>query len=187
MDSDHFLSILGLLGGFAGVFTLGWRLLDVFRAYLHIDLTLEKLGERRLKLRTIVQNKNSIYRKLDSAFLLIGPADETPDDTVRTVFKYNDEPIEFKNLNQMVRVVTNLIKRDPAKMQDDAGRLLIPLPYYFVENFDVADENLSYEQIIFCDQLPRGVYASRFYIETIPRLHRVVHAAFEVTSNYDSV
>jgi hypothetical protein len=36
--------------------------------------------------------------------------------------------------------------------------MIIPLSYYFLENDCVADEKLSYEQIISVDQLPRGSY-----------------------------
>ena len=140
---------------------------------------------RGVKLRTIVENKNSIAQKLDGAFVLIGPADETPHYTARTLFQYKDEPFGVSQKKEMPRVVTDRIKTDASQMQDGAGRMIIPLPYYFLENYDIADENLSYEQIIFCDQLPPGAYASRFYIEAshrriFPRLHRVVHAALEV-------
>jgi hypothetical protein len=96
-----------------------------------------------------------------------------------------NEPHEFKNLNQVVRTVSDRIKQNALPIQDSTGRIIIPLPYYFVENCDVADEKLSYEQIIDSERLPVGFYGVRFYIEGIPtllfsRLHRVVHGSFEV-------
>jgi hypothetical protein len=140
MDFNHVLSILGLLGGFAGVFTLGWRLLDARNAYLHIGLTIEEYIGHRVKLRTVVENKNSIARKLDSAFLLIGPAAEDPDQTMIALFKINNESHNLDTSNELVRVVTNRVKRNTSQMQDDVGRMIIPLPFYFVENYDIADE-----------------------------------------------
>ena len=67
------LGILGLLGGFVALFTLGWRILDARRAYLHIGLTVEEITGRAFKLRTIVENKDFFARKIDGAFLMIGP------------------------------------------------------------------------------------------------------------------
>ena len=39
-----------------------------------------------------MENKNSIARKLDGAFLLIGAAAENPDHKVRGIFEFNQEP-----------------------------------------------------------------------------------------------
>jgi hypothetical protein len=58
--------------------------------------------------------------------------------------------------------------------------MIDPLPFYYEENVDVADEALSYEHVIDCEEFPVGTYGVRFYIEGRPRLHRLVHAAFEV-------
>jgi hypothetical protein len=177
---SNLLSIFGALGGLAGFLTLGWRLLETRNAYLHIVLTVETRDGHRMKLRTIVENRNSIARKLDSAFLLIGPAAEDPDKTMVALFKANNEPHNPDTSNELVRVVTNRLKHNTSQLQDDAGRMIIPLPFYFKENYDIADEELSYEHIIDCDQFPQGMYSARFYIEGIPRLHRLVQAAFEV-------
>lgn len=177
------LQILGLLGGIVGAIALCWRLLDEFKAYLHIELTSEDISGRYVKLRTTVENRNSFPRRLDGAFLLVGPADENPDETASAVFKYENESFDLiSSLNEMVRVVTNRMKDNPSTMRDDAGRMIIPLTYYYIENYDVADEKLSYEHIISYDKLPPRIYAARFCIETISRLHRVVQAAFEVTA-----
>jgi hypothetical protein len=45
MDFEHVIKVLGLLGSFAGAFTLGRRPVDIFNAYLHIELTIEELSE----------------------------------------------------------------------------------------------------------------------------------------------
>jgi hypothetical protein len=79
----------------------------------------------------------------------------------------------------MVQTVASIIEKDPEKLIG-AGRMIIPLTYYYNENVDVADENLSYEQTIPIAEFPKGTYSVRFYVEARPRLHRVVHAAFEV-------
>jgi hypothetical protein len=181
MTVDTAIKLLGLLGGFAGAITLGWRLVDVFKAYLHVELTVDQMGGRKVKLRTMVHNTNTIARKLDAAFLVIGPAEEAPDETVAALFKKIKEPLNFPDANQMVRAISERIQQDVAPLADDSGRMMIPLPFYYIENVDVADEKLSFEEIIDCAALPAGAYGVRFYIEAAPRLHRLVHAAFDIS------
>jgi hypothetical protein len=56
-----------------------------------------------------VENKNSIARKLDGAFLLIGAAAENPDHKVRGIFEFNQEPYKIGKKEEAARVVTNRI------------------------------------------------------------------------------
>ena len=138
-----------------------------------------------MKVRTLVENTNTIARKLDGAFLVIGPADEDPERTAAVIFEHMGEPQKFSTPNEMVRIVTKRIKHNAVAMQDGTGRMVVPLPFYFDENVDVADEKLSFEYSIDCERFPIGVHGVRFYIEASPllrwrRLHRLVHAIFEV-------
>jgi hypothetical protein len=180
MAFDETVKIIGLLGGIAGAITLIWRLIDVRKAYLHIALTAEDMPASRVKLRTEVKNINTLPRKLDGAFLVICPASDAPDTTMVALLKRDNVSHAFGRHREVVRTVTERFKRDTRRMTDESGRMIIPLTYYFEENVDVADEELSYEQIIDCTEFPPGTYAARFYIEGIPWLHRVVHASFEV-------
>jgi hypothetical protein len=177
---EDIIKLLGLLGGIAVAITLVWRLIDVRKAYLHISLTVKDLPGSRVKLRTEVKNTNTLPRKLDAAFLVIGPACDTPHDTIMSLFKSIDESDAVAKLREVVGAITKRLKRDTSEITDKSGRMIIPLTYYFEENLDVADEELSYEHIIDCTGLPPGPYSARFYIEGIPWLHRVVHASFEV-------
>ncbi len=171
-----FSSFIGVSGGAVGVLTFCWKLLEEFRAFLHVELTVQEISDRGIKLRTTVENKKFFGRKIDGAFLLIGPLDEDPGKTAARVFEHNGLHLDVRSSNKMVRLITKRIKKDTTQVQDSAGRLMIPLPYYFKENVDVGDERLSYEQIIAIDHLPPGPYAAaRFYIDAIsmiPRLHR---------------
>jgi hypothetical protein len=186
MTFDQIAKIVGLVGGLAGALTLIWRLVDVFKAYLHIQVTVEKMQGPRVKIRTVVENTNTVARKLDGAFLVIGPESEDPGKTILALLNHNKNHDEFKNLNDVIRFVTHRLKRDVSIATDKAGRMIIPLPYYFKENYAIADETLTYEQTVDCVDLPAGTYAVRFYIEGVPRLYRLVHAAFEVPVSFKS-
>jgi hypothetical protein len=170
------VTILSLLGGFAGAITLVWRIFDTFRSYLHIEISTELIDVSLVRFRTVVENKNLTAKKLASAFLVIGPENETPAETVKKLLNNN-----FSDYTEMVRLVTEEIRvnHDP-RVDPQAGRALIPLPYYFTENVDIADEKLSFEKTLDCSLFPKGNYSVRFYIEGAPRLHRLVHAVFHV-------
>jgi hypothetical protein len=179
MDFDHTVKILSLIGGLAGLATLAWRLWDVWIAFLHIGVIVEPMQGPRVKIRTVVENTNTIARKIDAAFLIIGPEDEDVDATVVSLLAKSSQSKEFGTLTDMVQTLASIIAKNSEKIIG-TGRMVIPLPYYYNENVDVADENLSYEQTILIGDFPIGTYSVRFYIEARPRLHRVVHAVFEV-------
>ena len=80
----------------------------------------------------------------------------------------------------MVQIVASILQDSDETIVGAEGRMIVPLSYYYLENIDVADENLSYEQTISTKDLPNDTYSVRFYVEASPRLHRVVHVAFEV-------
>jgi hypothetical protein len=179
MDFDHTTKVLSLIGGFAGFATLAWRLWDVWKAFLHIGVTVEPMQGQRVKIRTVVENTNTIARKIDAAFLIIGPEDEDVDATVISLLTKARPPTRFDTLTDMVQTVASIIEKDSEKLVG-TGRMIIPLSYYYNENVDVADENLSYERTVPIGDFPKGTYSVRFYVEARPRLHRVVHAIFEV-------
>lgn len=180
MDFDHIIRILGLVGGFAGLVTLVWRFLDLRQAFLHIEVSVESIGGNRVKVRTVVENSTNLPRRLDIAFLVVGPED---DGALGTALKLLPDwrPEGPGKLNQMVRKITSILEEE-GTMISSGARMIIPLTYYYRENANVADEKLSYEHIIPAETFPAGTYAVRFYVEGAPRLHRVVHAAFHVES-----
>jgi hypothetical protein len=180
MDFDHTVRILGLVGGLAGLATLGWRLFDVWRAFLHIGVTVEPMQGSRVKVRTVIENTNSIPRKIDAAFLIVGPEDEEVGNTVVSLLANTKHSKSFGGPIEMVQIVTSIVEKEYEKIIGAGGRMIIPLTYYYLENIDVADENLSYEQTISTEAFPSGTYSVRFYVEAPEQLHRVVHAAFEV-------
>jgi hypothetical protein len=184
-SSDTLLKILGvvglkvlpLVGSVAGGITLVWRFYDVWRAYLHIEMTIDSIEGGKVKLRTEVHNTNTLPRKLDAAFLIVGPAAECPDRPATLLLKRS-----FSDLSEMVGEVSKYVRNNPYHpLGDNLGHAIIPLPYYYIEQVDVADERLSFERIIDCARFPPNQYDARFYIEGARQLHRVVHAAFNVS------
>jgi hypothetical protein len=128
MDFDHTTKMLGLIGGFAGFATLAWRLWEVWRAFLHIAVSVEPMQGRRVKIRTIVENTNTIARKIDAAFLIIGPEDENVDVTATKVLAKSSEAAKFRTLTNMVQTIASSVNKDRSK-RVDIGRMIVPLTF----------------------------------------------------------
>ncbi len=183
VPAEHWpwLSVLGLVGGLAGALTFAWRVADYLRAYIKIELTVDHTEAGGTKLRTIIDNPNISAKSLHGVFLIVSPVDEPPEETIRNLFTKHPRTLEVQDYNQMVRAISDHIRRDCARITDVYGRMLIPLPYYYRENVDVADEILSFEVILAKAELPAGIYSARLYLDSKNRLHRVVQAAFDVS------
>jgi len=143
-----------------------------------MEVTAEAMRGPRVKIKTAIENSNITRRKIDAAFLVIGPGDESVDATANHLLSKWGRKCD-ETLNNMVREIPSIIKANPEKIVDGC-RMIIPLAYYYDENAHVADENLSYEYVVPLEEFPEGIYSVRFYLDAPPRLYRSVHAAFEV-------
>jgi hypothetical protein len=178
----EWIKSIGSIGGFAGIITLLWKIVDLLGAYLFLEISIENDRDVGLiHIRTCLENKSLKAKKLDAAFLLISPENDLPDDTFCKLMTKR-----FSTDNEAVAYVASRMKDNTFSKQgisDKSGRLIIPLTYYFWEQTDVGDERLSYEKIIHSSDFPKNaVYAVRFYIHGKRRLHRVVHATFDTFS-----
>ena len=134
--SDNFMiEFLKLGGGIAGIIALSWRIFEVLKSYLQIELEIQKDEDaNRVHVITAVENKGYLAKTFDAAFLIVGPESETPDKTVRALRTLCSALDDFKTLNQMVTKVTQLVCHDKSVamqgLHDDNGRAVIPLTYY---------------------------------------------------------
>src|SRR5262245_40006288 len=111
---NQFLEWLKLGGGIAGITALIWKLYESFSAYLHIEVSaIRDENSGRLRIQTAVENTGILGKKLEAAFLLIGPMEEPPEETIRRIVQqYNTR--KFETYNEMVSSITEIIKHDPA-------------------------------------------------------------------------
>jgi hypothetical protein len=74
------LEALKIIGSILGIIAFGWKISDLFAAYLHIRLDL-KTQKKVIFAKVTVENKGSLKKRIDNALLLIGPEDENPIET----------------------------------------------------------------------------------------------------------
>ena len=175
-DVGEALKIAGaVIGAVAGLVALGWRLFDEFRSFLHVSLSLDTDQAGWVTALTGVENKGLRGKRIDYAFLLIGPDGENPAETARSLGR--DAGFEFMlwepgYYRAMDRNLDGPFWRGP--------RAVIPLPFYYNENVDIADECVTYRCPFQIKSLKPGAYSVRFFVSGRGRLDRSTHDAFLV-------
>jgi hypothetical protein len=174
-----FLDVVKLVGGLAGLIALLWRAADEIRSYLRISVEVSAPHEGWATVLTTVDNKGLRPKSISWAFLIIGPEEEDPIKTAKTLLaglKIMHSSIKFTNdLFSLKRVV-----KSPISLEH---RALVPLPFYFEENVDISDETLAYRAPISVNEFPALTpFSVRFFIGDDRRLHRSTHDCFVITS-----
>ena len=153
---------------------------DRFVRYLRIELRVEIGHPNVVTVMTTVENKGIMKRNLDNAILLIGPENEDPILTVKKIVrselvkKIDGTTSKIKHTNDIAEICL------PETIIELEGRRLIPIPFYYSENFGIADEKITYRvPIIDTSIFAKGTpYSVRFFIHAKGRLHRTTHDSF---------
>jgi hypothetical protein len=154
-----------IVGGCAGLAALAWRAFDEFRAFLRLSVSVSTEDGAWVMITTSVENRGARAKKISRALLLIGPEGESPVLTANSL----SEPTQFR--------FTNDFKRLQPALEPDRAAILIP--FYFMENVDIADETLGYTVPVARNLFRPGVpYAVRFFIFGPYHLHRSTQACF---------
>lgn len=131
-------------------------------SYLHIEVSTDLGPGDFVTVTTVVENRSMMKKKLDNAFLLIGPEREDPRETM---YKITDR--YFCSTNE---IVEHNISNTPSESNE---RFLIPVDFYYSENVRIADEKMSYRVPIDVRNMKKGIpYSVRFFIGTPGRYHR---------------
>jgi Na+/citrate or Na+/malate symporter len=172
--STDWVEAAKVLGAIAGAAAFAWKVYDEFGNYVHISLKVEQSGGT-LSALTTVENKGNRPKSIDYSFLLIGPYAESPVETGRKIAN----SISFGSgfVIKYSNHLKNLTVGEPKYSEN--GRAIIPLPFFYSEQADIGDEELSYRAILDTTQFTAGdVYSVRFFIFGKRRLHRSTHDAF---------
>lgn len=189
MAETSILEVLTRVGALAGLAAFIWRLAEVYRSWLHISVDCQRIQHANaVRIRTTVENKGAISKNLNSAFLLIGPEKEHPEETVGALMHGGELNInQFDSLNKMVDHIAGFLFKGQNALRvydDKCDHVLLPLPYYFRENAKVGVETLAFERYVALAGFSRTTtLAVRFYVRGRWRLHRNVQATFDTFSD----
>ena len=168
MADSIIIEVVKSAGSIAGFAALIWRVIDEFSSFLRLSLTIRPPVAGWIPIYTAVENKGFRAKRIDNALLLIGPEVENPVDTARELARAAGKSWKFSCTNDFCVINEHIT---------DHERSCIPIPFYFLENVDIADETLGYEAPIDLTFLKSGKpYSVRFFVFGRPHLHRSTHA-----------
>ena len=161
------------VGLLPGVIALALRHRDRQQAYLHIAIRVETSTRRFLSVLTEVENRGPKPKKLQHAFLIVGPEHEN---VLLTAKKLG---YAARSTNVLATMDTLLRVERRQERRDGEGRYMKSLPYYYCENVRVSDEKLTYRAPIpIHSQYAREPHSVRLFVGGENRLHRSVHDSF---------
>lgn len=191
-DNDIFVlcgALIGLVGGILGGIAFFWRYRARYSGHLLVSVECEKFGATQTVL-TQVENKHEMPKEIDFACLLVGPETEHSLDTLWNIATELNSAsggvftIKVADLNRYRAIWTVLYQTIRAATLPPGastspplstflpfqanGRALIPLPFYYDDNVDIADETLRFRLSVSAAGLRSGeAYSVRFIV--IPR------------------
>lgn len=167
------LEFVTIVGAGLGIFTFGWKILDVLSSYLYIDIDVGERSEHYQIIKTKVENKSKKSKKIDNALLLIGPEQEKPGETYNKLMELGKKRYRAENTNEIAE------KKLEKQIVDNEGRIVMPLPFYYSENLQIGDEAVNYYAPINTKNMQEGTpYSARFFIGVKGRYHRSTQACF---------
>lgn len=159
--------LVKVLGGVAGIVALIWRFVDEFGGWLRIFVKVENAPGGWSALTT-VDNRGNRPKEIEFACLLVAPEAEDPVVSASNIASDFGFDLRGQYTNELAD-----LKKVGDKPFYKNGRGIIPLPFYDLEQVDIADETLSYRSHIPVEQLgSSGPYSVRFFIFAKGRLHR---------------
>ena len=176
--------VLQSIGALLGTVAFIWKVWETFRRYLQIDLSTTTFPDGSWQARTKVQNNGTKRKRIDHAFLLIGPEGQSPVETANDIALTNDLKLgrEIKHTNDISQLDRQ--DGDETTLRGTDGRALISIPFYYSENTEIGDERLTYTVPLPTDKLlSNTVYSVRFFIETEGRLHRSTQDVIKIGRN----
>jgi hypothetical protein len=175
MQIDELIkTILAVLGAITGTVALGWRVVDEFGSFLRISLKVDPPRGGWMTALTAIENKGNRSKPVSYAMLLIGPESESPIKTAKILATQAGYEGQIRDTNDLELFVVH-------EVVAVGGRRLIPLPFYYSENIDIADEGLTYRAAINIENFaPATPYAIRFFVFAAGWLHRSTHDAIVI-------
>ena len=166
-----------LIGGFAGLAALGFKIYEELIGYLKIKVQVDSKDKIYSILTEIENTSKWSKKKIDNAFLIISPENTNLIDTgvkIAKQLKLDEENIintnDFEKLNGKQSVYL------------DSQIAFIPLDFYYSENIAIGDEKLTYRCSVDKTKLKSGNYSVRFYIYGEKRYHRSTQDLLTITN-----
>jgi len=160
------IEILKLVGGFAGIIALTWKVFEEFKVFLRIRVETQKENNKYTVLTEIENTSRFFNKKINNAFLIVSKEDAD-------LIEIGEKIGENLNVNTEINC-TNVFKefQTDQEIYIDQEIAFIPLEFYYSENIGIGDEKLTYRCSINNNNLKSGNYSVRFFIYGNKKYHR---------------
>ena len=170
---SEFLEFFKILGASLGILAFVWKIYDVLSSYLYIGIDVGEKSDNYQIIKTKVENRAMKTKEIDNAVLLVGPEDEDPRQTYNKLMGFERSDDQVKSTNA---IAENKLEE---QVEDNKGRIVMPLPFYYDENVQIGDEVVNYCVPIDTKNMQDGTpYSARFFIWAAGRYHRSTQVCF---------
>lgn len=169
MSGEKINLVFQVVGGVLGIFAFLWNLAGYIWTYilshLQIDISCEKVkigDKQKLKVTAIVENKGVIAKKIDFAFLLIAPENESFKNSLMQIARQNGLKGDGKNITELLQYCIAKGKQLDSSIINNSFAMY-SLPFFYEEQFQIGNEKAKYSYLIDMeDYLEAKVYNIRF-------------------------
>ena len=163
---EYIIETVKLVGGFAGLTTLGVKIIEELSGFLKIKVQVNQINN--CSVLTEIENTGKLFsKKIKNAFLIISPEHSDLIETGQIIANELGLQIIIDRTNKF----ENFQSTQPIYFNNNTIAF-IPLPYYYSENIAIGDEVLTYSCSIENTRLMVGNYSVRFFICGENRYHR---------------
>jgi hypothetical protein len=160
------IELLKIIGGFAGILALSWKIIEELKVFLRIKIEAEKNGDDYSVLTEIENTSRFFNKKIKNAFLIICKEEADLIEVGNSIAKHLNIDIKIDCTN-----VLNLLQPEkPIYLNNEIS--IIPLDFYYSENIRIGDEKLTYRCSINNENFESGNYSVRLFIYGEKRFHR---------------
>lgn len=128
----------------------------------YLDLRVHVEREKQYySIHTRVLNKSGVKQKVLFAFVLISKQGKDEGEILNYMCENQNLHLQFEITNQFIKLKEHF--ESPIFLNNCA---FIPLPFYYVENVDISNENPGFTYTFNAKKhsLKKGIYSVRFYI-----------------------
>lgn len=162
----YILEGIKLIGGLAGLLSLGWKIIEEFNTYLKIKVEASNDNDS-YSIYTEIENVNKIIdKKISNAFIIVSPENLKLFSAGQLIANQLKIGLKVYSTTQFEYIKSN------GPVYIDKQVAFIPLSFYYDENIRIGDEKLTYRCTLDNNQLDKGNYSVRFFIYGENRLHR---------------
>jgi hypothetical protein len=156
-----------LIGSILGFASFAWRLIEVVTSHATIGISVEPVtglnGHQHATALITIDNTAGTTRRIRYAALLIAPQKEPLRMAARSLIDRSGLKSPRESSNTGLPALLNF-KPDESKLTEDGTHMLVPVPFFYKEQFTIGNEKITARLPIDTHLLAKQVYNVYFIV-----------------------